>query len=221
MTNQNSRRPGGFTLVELLVSITIIVVLASLVFTLSSRAINSAQKSVCMSNLRGVGSALQGYILEHSGRLPGPLNTGQSALNNGSSRSLVTYIAPYMEAERDKSAGPYLVANYGCPSLMKHIKVNTVANPPIVYRLEEKGTLLDNLGRNITYPWGYSAGVIPKRLDEINPISANKVWAMIEQDQSMGGSWSNNGAVESAHGNQRIALYWDFSVRGVNLSEWK
>lgn len=215
-----SKHSSGFTLIELLVVISLIIVLAALVFALAGRAINSAQKAVCITNLQGVGTALQAYLTDKTGKLPGPLNTGQSALFNASSRSLLTYIAPYLEGEREMPAGGYLVDHYGCPSLMKRVKINTIAAAPVVYRLEEKGKLLDINGKDITYPWGYGVGTIPKNYDQIAPRSAGQVWVMIEQDQSMGGTWGNNGASEPAHGNQRMALYWDWSVKPVRLSQW-
>lgn len=145
MKNKTSKRPldnlPGFTLVELLVTITIVVVLAALVFALSTRAINSAQKAVCISNLRGVGNALQICISERNGVLPGPLNTGQSALFNpiqaksaDKARSLVNYIGPYMEGTKDSDTEAYLISNYGCPFLMKKVKENSVAKPAILYQ---------------------------------------------------------------------------------------
>lgn len=216
------KNPMGFTLVELLVVITIVAILASLVFSLSSRAINSAQKAVCVTNLRGIGNALQIYITENNGVLPGPLNTGQSALHNKSSRSLVTYIGPYMEEARDSSDGPYMISNFGCPSIMKRIKENTLEKPAIVYRLEERqNKLLDNSlpPKDISYPWGYNVGAVPKRLDDINPRSAGIVRMITEQNQTLGGSWTNNGATEAAHGKQTMAMFWDFSVRAVNLTQ--
>lgn len=213
----------GFTLTEVLVTITILIVLAVLVLGVSSRMINNAQKAVCVSNLRGIGNALQMYLSEKNGRLPGPLNTGQSALYNKDSRSLVTYIGPYLEDPRDNNSEPYLIANYGCPSLMKQIKENTVEKPPVVYRLEDRqNKLLDNAvpPNDITYPWGYAPGSVPKRIDQISPRSAGLVRMITEQNTTLGvGGWSNGGASAPAHGKQSMAMFWDFSVRPVNLSQ--
>jgi len=226
-----AKRPQGFTLTEILVVITVIIVLAALVFTLSSRAINSAQKAVCVSNLRGVGNALQLCITDRNGLLPGPLNTGQSACYNpvqaklpDKGRSLVNYIGPYMEEIRDNDNQPYMIANYGCPSLMKKVKDNTVSTPAILYRLEDRQTkLMDNATprpNDISYPWGYNTGAIPKRLDDISPGSAGKVRMITEQNTTLGvGGWSNGGASTPAHGKESMAIFWDFSVRPVSLSQ--
>jgi prepilin-type N-terminal cleavage/methylation domain-containing protein len=217
------RTPKGFTLTEMLVAMTIIIALAALVFSLSSRMISNAQKAVCVSNFRGIGNALQMYVSEANGRLPGPLNTGQSALYNKDPRSLVTYIGPYLEDPRDGGTEPYLINNYGCPSIMKLVKENTTAKPPVVYRLEDRqNKLLDTSvpANDISYPWGYNAGTIPKRLDEINPRSAGMVRMITEQNTTLGyGGWSNVGPAKPAHGKQSMALYWDFSVRPVVLSQ--
>jgi prepilin-type N-terminal cleavage/methylation domain-containing protein len=227
----NNKVLKGFTLVEILVVITIIVVLAALIFALSSRAINNAHKAVCVSNLRGVGNALQICITERNGILPGPLNTGQSALFSpvqaelsDKGRSLVNYIGPYMEEPRDSNSEPYMIANYGCPSLMKKVKENTVAKPAILYRLEDRqNKLMDNATprpNDISYPWGYDPSARPKRLDAISPTSASKVRMITEQNTTLGvGGWPNGGAATPAHGAESMAMFWDFSVRPVKLNE--
>jgi prepilin-type N-terminal cleavage/methylation domain-containing protein len=226
-----NKRAQGFTLTELLVVITIIVVLAALVFTLSSRAINSAHKAVCVSNLRGIGNSVQLCITERNGILPGPLNTGQSALYSPAQarladkgRSLVNYIGPYMEEMDDSTDEPYLIANYGCPSLMKKVEENSVAKPAILYRLEDRQTkLMDNVtprANDISYPWGYDPTARPKRLDEINPQSAGKVRMITEQNTTLGvGGWSNGGATTPAHGKETMAMFWDFSIKPVVISQ--
>jgi prepilin-type N-terminal cleavage/methylation domain-containing protein len=226
-----NRVSKGFTLTELLVVITIVIILATLAFTLSSRAINNAHKAVCISNLRGVGNALQICITERNGILPGPLNTGQSALYSpvqaklsDKGRSLVNYIAPYMEEAKSSNDEPYLIANYGCPSLLKKLKENTVAKPAILYRLEDRqNKLMDNAvprANDISYPWGYDASATPKRLDDISPQSAGKVRMITEQNTTLGvGGWPNGGAPEPAHGTQSMAIYWDFSVKPINLRQ--
>lgn len=225
-----NRVAKGFTLTELLVAITIIIILAALIFSVSSRAINNAHKAVCVTNLRGVGNALQVCISERNGLLPGPLNTGQSALYSPAQarladkgRSLVNYIGPYMEEVRDTNE-PYLIANYGCPSLLKRLEENSVAKPAILYRLEDRqNKLMDTATprpNDISHPWGYDPAATPRRLDAISPRSASRVRMITEQNTTLGvGGWPNGGASGPAHGGQSMAMYWDFSVRPVTLTE--
>lgn len=70
-------RLRGFTLTELMVTIVIITVLASLSFPISRRLKDSANSAACASNLRQVASAMLMYASDNHQKLP-PL---QPALN--------------------------------------------------------------------------------------------------------------------------------------------
>src|SRR6476661_5458925 len=59
----------GFTLTELIVAIGLIVVLASLLLPAVGKVRAAANTSVCLSNLRQIGTAWEMYTAEHRGRL--------------------------------------------------------------------------------------------------------------------------------------------------------
>lgn len=67
---RSKNRQAGFTLVELLVVITIIAILAALVFTLASAAIGKAKETVSVSNMRQLYSAVILYEDDHDGNAP-------------------------------------------------------------------------------------------------------------------------------------------------------
>lgn len=60
----------GFTLIELLVVISIIMVLASMLFPTFARARGTARQVVCVSNLRQCGIGLMMYMQEWDDRMP-------------------------------------------------------------------------------------------------------------------------------------------------------
>lgn len=207
----------GFTLVELLVVITIIVVLAAISFVMSSRMISRANQAVCVGNLRTVGQSIQTYAFEHGNRLPGPLYNGQSAVV-GPPRNLATFIAPYLDVPDVMINGKQVIRNFGCPAWLKKIK-STKPEDAICYQIGS-GLQLTN-GRTVnpwTYPkpWGTPQPEPPSRLDEFDPVSAGRTMALIEQDALLSNAWgADSGPAAPAHGNQRDALFFDWSVRGV------
>jgi prepilin-type N-terminal cleavage/methylation domain-containing protein/prepilin-type processing-associated H-X9-DG protein len=63
-------RTRGFTLLELLASITIIAVLAALMFPAFRNYREKADGVTCVSNLRQIGMAVQNYVARNDGRYP-------------------------------------------------------------------------------------------------------------------------------------------------------
>lgn len=65
----NHARPA-FTLIELLVVITIVAILAAILFPVFARAKESAKKSACLSNMRQIGMAFTLYLNDYDDRMP-------------------------------------------------------------------------------------------------------------------------------------------------------
>ena len=208
-------RSQGFTLVELLVTMTIIAVLASVVFLVAKRSINRAQQAVCVTNLGYIGQAIQTYAHEHGGRLPGPLYNGQSAVV-GPPRNLATFIGEYLEVPGQPVNSKIVIQNFGCPAWKKKITSKT-PEEAICYQIGSTLKLAN--GRTVnpwTYPkpWGTAQPEPPSRLDEFDPVLAAKTMALVEQDAQLANAWgTNSGPVVPPHGNQRTTLYFDWSVK--------
>ena len=101
-------RQIGFTLIEVLVAITITIVLTTILMPVFSRAIAAAQKAACMANLHQLGLAILMYADDHDGYLPPHPNKetylafyepGQGGsgvpTTSGSPRRLVNSVKPY------------------------------------------------------------------------------------------------------------------------------
>lgn len=67
---QTKKRHSAFTLIELLVVISIIAILASILFPVFARARENARRASCQSNLKQIGLSLQMYIQDYDGRVP-------------------------------------------------------------------------------------------------------------------------------------------------------
>ena len=92
----------AFTLIELLVVIAIIAILAGLLFPAFGRMQALTDRSHCASNLRQIGSAINAYVGDHDGLLPGPVWTWQNPwYKPGDYGSLGTLLAKYLKLPLD------------------------------------------------------------------------------------------------------------------------
>lgn len=70
----------GFTLIELLSAIAVIAILASILLVATQRVRSSMQLTQSVSNLRSLMSAMQLYVSDNNGRLPGNGNLSAESL---------------------------------------------------------------------------------------------------------------------------------------------
>src|SRR5436853_3131080 len=75
----HSRRQPGFTLIELLVVITIIAILAAILFPVFAQARESARRAVCLSNCKQIALAELLYIQDCDEQLPFLVNCAADA----------------------------------------------------------------------------------------------------------------------------------------------
>ena len=96
------RQPSrlAFTLIELLVVITIIAVLAALIFPVFGMVRKRSVETRTVSNMKQIGTGMGSYIAEHDDTMPGPLTVEQyptfdkdEKKNKG---SLAYLLAPYL-----------------------------------------------------------------------------------------------------------------------------
>ncbi|MEM9238212.1 MAG: type II secretion system protein [Verrucomicrobiota bacterium] len=76
-TDKHRTPSGGFTLVELMVTIVIVAVLALLIATFANRALTRAEKVTAVQQMRDLSAGMEGYIADYkrppipSGKSPG------------------------------------------------------------------------------------------------------------------------------------------------------
>jgi prepilin-type N-terminal cleavage/methylation domain-containing protein len=132
-----SRRPRAFTLIEVLVVITILAVLAAVILSATSQSRRSGDTAVCTSNLRQAAQALEIYLQDGDGTLPFtlyhdfapilpylgdgavlrcPLDPYQQGANWQASRSAgkqISFFAPLTVSQRFMKHLPVLDPNHG------------------------------------------------------------------------------------------------------------
>ncbi len=65
------RQSKGFTLIELLVVISIIAILAAILFPVFARVRTAARRTTCLSNLKQLGLAVKMYLSDNDNKFPG------------------------------------------------------------------------------------------------------------------------------------------------------
>jgi len=148
----------GFTLVELLVVITIIIVLAGIVFTVTKNVRRSAVKVADMSNLRSLAAAAMAAGSDNAGRLP--------AIHAGTDGKGGTNPAPYYLVGRNtlETYGIHKEACYiprkdvvgGAPDYKWWVMFGADSQTPTHYNY------FANDARPGTEPWFKSGGTLVK-----------------------------------------------------------
>jgi type II secretory pathway pseudopilin PulG len=213
-------RPG-FTLIEVLVTITIIIVMATLAVVLFGRLSKSASSATMANNLRQIGTAIRLYADANNDKLPGPLHLGQRPIYRNSPQ---THLAYHL---RDHFF-PGQVPREGQEIEVLASSMWRKETPALkgISLLSQQDVDPDpRVSRN---PWGYAGA----SQDDPNrqPITQAKLasydrlpWALIEADREhpLVGSagWRAEMPGKPVHGKYRMAMNFDGSVVKRLLNE--
>jgi len=225
---------SGFTLVELLAVIGIILILVALTFPVLGSFQARAGDAKCVSNLRQIGAAINLYANDHDDRLPGPMNMGISPrLVANQRRSLVYHLQPYLNLP-EPTGEPYFSEIFLCGGelLTTYVLYSSNDMPPAKRYLMDM-RITDSTGREWPVgPWGRRDSDPPtpswkrinlsgqldlSKVDEAgNPPTLAKVPAIYETDGRYPphgkASWPWPVPPEGSHRGHMNVLYFDWHV---------
>jgi prepilin-type N-terminal cleavage/methylation domain-containing protein/prepilin-type processing-associated H-X9-DG protein len=235
--NRIMRRPGfeirrphsgndGFTMVELLVVVTIIIVLAAVVFATFRRVTASAHRATCMGIMRQYAVAVNGYLADHQNRMPNIQSNWQTPnYSSQGGNQIYGHILPYLGLETQ----PKLTAlpeNLVCPAWRKRFSRwnsnGAGSGAGSVYWVNQDQSIG---GRRI---FG-SQGVDPSSPDfyggmDYSKISVGTANTRVSNIPFLADGQGFNEPKETTdpvHGEMRNCLYFDFHVESRPAKEVK
>lgn len=125
-------RPRGFTLIEMLLVVSLIVLLISLLLPGLSTSRCHAEKLTCMSNMKAMGSGTAYHISDNVRMLPGPSWYGQTARYTTGSKNLAQWLAPYMGYPK-ASGTANINKEFICPSFFRVKPAGVAPENAVIY----------------------------------------------------------------------------------------
>lgn len=218
----------AFTLIELLTVIAIVGILAAIMIPTIGKVRRMANDAQCKSSMRQWGVAMQLYVDDHKGQLPGPCQAWvrrySHPISSTTPNHIFQFLAPY--AGLKNQWGGLVPENMVCSGWVREAPSSAVKDGSgEVYCLKSPHTdwlpygYTDGTPGNYTAPRFYSAALADSRI--------TKSFAMIDLDaeynvEMLGGSakpeWIPQKAV---HGNHWNILHWDWHISSKTKARLK
>jgi len=221
-------RTSAFTLVELLVVVSIIGVLAALLLPTLARSKGKAHQAKCMSNLKQLGYAINMFADDHDQRLPGPVWQGVYDVYNDETERLPFYLTSYLGLP---APSPQVRVAEVCICPAAALKNKPSDEPaeslsrPISYlaSAEVTNAITGTLTRPFGYPYSSPFYRLPKGPDEppkkLTEIKGpSTAWAITDIDQENafpGGLYYRFLSASRVHLTVRNQLFFDWHVSPV------
>ena len=205
------QRQRAFTLIEMLTVVTVIAILAALIFPLASRMTMTARKSQNISDLRQVYLAIISYTTDHDGLLPGPCYTSVTAEYKHNDRSLSRLLVPYLisvKASETKPGEDGIVPQLLPAQYKAHFPNATISRP---YNLNA----LNYTDEDYQYPFGYPPPTVrqPKKFVTVPDQANNELLYGLDMKNVNGNpGWAGQLTPGPLYGSTRLYLMWDGHV---------
>jgi prepilin-type N-terminal cleavage/methylation domain-containing protein len=224
MSGQGCRR--AFTFIELLVVISIIAILAALLFPALAGGKKKAWQTKCASNLRQMGVAIELYAGDNKDSLPGPTWQAIYDAYNDEYERMPYYLAAYVGLPAP-STSVHIMKIAICPATAvlatpppASLPPDSLVRPVSYIATAEITNGVTNLTRPFGYPysspryhWTHGPDEPPKKTREI--LRPSESWAMVDADQqnALPASYYYQYLYTNrVHGTVRNQLFFDYHV---------
>lgn len=215
----------AFTLIELIVTVTILLILAALLMPALNLARSKVNETLCAQGLANIGKAVSLYIADHDQSLPGPLNPAFGGWYSASTASgLVTsFLYPYMGLT---IGSKNFSAKFVCPSWQSTLGSkasdpnNWVSNSYVL----QKQIIVDGKPQYpASMPWGTLHSNNANGTYSETPMKLMAIWQpaanwMITDLDTQGNFGASASVATPIHKTFRNTLYFDFHVEKVPVS---
>lgn len=210
----------AFTLIEMLLVVSLIVLLISLILPGLSASRCHAEKLTCMSNMKSMGSGMTLHISDNVRMLPGPSWYGQTAKYTTGTKNLAQWLAPYMGYPK-ASGTANTNKEFICPSFFRVKPAGVAEENAVIY-----GAISENNPATGKRVFGYPAFESqpeygPSTYSVVKSPSSKKAVKDIDQYSASTAGWVANTARTPSHcydsGSVAIRnhLYFDWHVEST------
>lgn len=228
----------GFTLIEILVVISIVALLAGLALPLYQNSMTNVRRVKGLSNLKQTGAAIMAYAGEHEATLPGPCGLGlMPRYKKTDKTSLAWYLATYLGLPDPDNCPNYVVATPLLSPGMVAWKATTANADNGIPHYIQSDVLRGNTpkgGTGTIRPFGSDDDNPPIKLSRMGdftnvttgaPISTSQAWLLSDVDQqttdtqARTSGWFSQLPLKPVYGTKRLRVYADGHAEAANLTE--
>lgn len=222
-------RCQGFTLVELLVVIGIIAILIGVLLPALNAARRAANTTACLSHQRSIGQALQIYLNDNKGCLPGPCwNSVTLAYGTSTPKNeLLNFLPSYLSLDKnavlryaDIAVCPQLDSVYGGAKTFSDGQM--MFHYRLAFYVYAVGRYKSTAAGDFIYPFGYpSAGPSlinprqPKKIASFAGVSTSEIPLLYDNDKTSNSTPNFETQRKPIHNNARNYLFLDLHAATI------